>query len=301
MKTREAILLLTISSVLWGLTGSSCVQNELCIVSNGKKQPLLFNAQKEIVYPTKSCHTKGKGEVFVGAVYIGCSGNRRNFLQNAEGKKLANGRELVFIDPDLAGDYQCRFVSRSTVIKRNGTNDLFDIVFLFKNNNVKHIIYSIKWDAKEHSPVWVRHVPTSQYPEATLDVTDTGIRAPWRFSKKIFGKNVNPRPFFRLAAKEHGMSRGHLAPAADFMLASERWSTFQLANVVPQPQDHNNGEWKSIEERVRRLTKVLFIETGPIYPTNGKKFVEIIPVPTGMYKKVVMKNLSIGLFEESYF
>ena len=126
MKTREAILLLTISSVLWGLTNASSFQSEVCIVSDGKKQPLLFNAKKELVYPARSCHTKRKGEVFVGAVYIGCSGKRRNFLKNAGGKKLANGTELVRIDPKLDGDYRCRFVSGSTVVKRSGTDDVPD-------------------------------------------------------------------------------------------------------------------------------------------------------------------------------
>lgn len=89
------------------------------------------------------------------------------------------------------------------------------------------------------------------------------------------------------------MSRGHLAPAGDFLLAAERWATFQLSNVVPQPQTHNNGEWKEIEDYVRtKIDKkaIKHVETGPLFDDKTEKLDGIIPVPKGMYKKVIGRN-----------
>lgn len=49
------------------------------------------------------------------------------------------------------------------------------------------------------------------------------------------------------------MARGHLTPDADFVFTTGQFATFFLANVVPQFQSINNGNWKSVEAKTRNL------------------------------------------------
>nr|GAV93249.1 hypothetical protein SCV_129 [Chionoecetes opilio bacilliform virus] len=128
------------------------------------------------------------------------------------------------------------------------------------------------------------------------DLIDTGIRTVFKYSKKIFG-DINPRYYFskknqrlnNLLIGNNFMARGHLAPAADFFLACERWATFSLSNVVPQWQTHNNGRWKAIENLARHLDGAAIAETGPYYK-SPKKFLDsersLFPIPHFLYKKV---------------
>lgn len=54
----------------------------------------------------------------------------------------------------------------------------------------------------------------------------------------------------------HYLAKGHLAPDADFVLEAEQDATYYYANVVPQWQAINNGNWKSLEFAVRNLAKI---------------------------------------------
>jgi endonuclease G, mitochondrial len=69
--------------------------------------------------------------------------------------------------------------------------------------------------------------------------------------------------------KNSGFDRGHQAPSDDFN-QDENWmkETFLLSNIVPQEgKGFNQGIWKKLEERVRKLVvdrKELFIIPGPI-------------------------------------
>ncbi len=59
---------------------------------------------------------------------------------------------------------------------------------------------------------------------------------------------------------------------------------------MPQPQTHNNGEWKKIEDHIRtKFDKktVKYVETGPIFDDNVKteKLNGFLPIPKGIYKK----------------
>ncbi|KAK7074802.1 hypothetical protein SK128_018972, partial [Halocaridina rubra] len=52
---------------------------------------------------------------------------------------------------------------------------------------------------------------------------------------------------------EHYLARGHLSPDSDFILEPEQDATYYYANVLPQWQAVNNGNWKSLENSVRDL------------------------------------------------
>lgn len=94
--------------------------------------------------------------------------------------------------------------------------------------------------------------------------------------KKIFddqsnlwvNNHVNERQF---------LARGHFSPMGDFVYGVMQAATFYYANVSPQWQSFNNGNWRSLEIAIRRLASIsnleLTIYTGThgIYKLNGKK------------------------------
>lgn len=209
----------------------------------------------------------------------------------------------------------CIQIPQSTIKKLNSTllepifiscseTDQFLLKSVFRiNKNVEHIIFRICWDRSTEHPVWVRHTINGlQWSNTQLNVIDTGIRTKFRFSSKSFGKEYNPRQYFTKASqrkfnlsKPDGdfLARGHLAAAADFILASERWATYTLENTVPQWQSDNNGDWRRKEERYRNKATenqlAINVFTIPVYnftpnyldPINRK-----LPVPEFMLKIV---------------
>lgn len=51
------------------------------------------------------------------------------------------------------------------------------------------------------------------------------------------------------------LSRGHLSPDADFIFSSGQFATYFYANVCPQFQSINGGNWVHIEATARRLAE----------------------------------------------
>ncbi|XP_063232339.1 uncharacterized protein LOC134536537 [Bacillus rossius redtenbacheri] len=65
------------------------------------------------------------------------------------------------------------------------------------------------------------------------------------------------------------ISRGHLAPRADFVLQAYQNATFFYANVAPQWQSVNRGNWLHVEDRVRRLAQRLEHDLVVFTGTSG--------------------------------
>jgi endonuclease G len=66
-----------------------------------------------------------------------------------------------------------------------------------------------------------------------------------------------------------GYSRGHLAPAADFLWSDDAVrSTFLLSNAVPQNHQVNVGVWAQLERLIRRMaaaSDAVYIFSGPLF------------------------------------
>lgn len=222
-----------------------------------------------------------------------------------DGEVLAQKGRLIKTSAD-ASLYKCESVNRA-FIRKTG-HDNFKVLFKAKTENGSefvHHIYWLKWNKVTQTPIWVRHIPSVSFSDPS--VIDTQVRSRWRYSKFIYGYNINPQRAYEYAFREHSLSKGHLAPVGDFTLAAERHATFQLSNTVPQPQTHNNGPWKKIEDFVRRIfnTRTMkYVETGPIYDDSEKterKLNGTVSVPKGIYKKVIRRDSENVLFEVKSF
>lgn len=105
-------------------------------------------------------------------------------------------------------------------------------------------------------------------------------------SAKIASKYITDKEY---------LVRGHLAPDADFLLSSSQFSTYFYLNVAPQWTSINNGNWKRVENTVRKAAAAqgttFSIITGThgalrLEQTNITLYKNKIPVPEYMYKVV---------------
>ncbi len=148
--------------------------------------------------------------------------------------------------------------------------------------NYKH--YEVLFNQQTKIPVWVRY-------ELTAIETDGP------YSRK--GKTFRPDDSIYISQADNndyrnsGWSRGHMAPAADFKWSDEAmWDTFYFTNCCPQNEKLNNGQWKTLEEKVRdwavRYGKV-YVVTGPIIGQNtyGTIGANKVIVPDAFFKAIM--------------
>ncbi|KAJ2938339.1 hypothetical protein O0L34_g13261 [Tuta absoluta] len=101
------------------------------------------------------------------------------------------------------------------------------------------------------------------------------------------------------------LSRGHLAPQADFTLSAVRRATFHYVNTAPQWFRGNAGDWAALEDALRRRAfsknSTLEVYTGtlevltaknkdgrdtPLYLADDENNNGILPVPMYFFKLV---------------
>ncbi|XP_068625942.1 uncharacterized protein [Battus philenor] len=105
--------------------------------------------------------------------------------------------------------------------------------------------------------------------------------------------------------KKQFLTRGHLAPRADFVLRSQQRASFHYINAAPQWMRGNAGDWAALEDALRRRASIsrtaLTVYTGTysvctLADANGEQhelFLQVdinnnavIPVPLYYYKVV---------------
>ncbi|XP_037299449.1 uncharacterized protein LOC115454188 isoform X2 [Manduca sexta] len=81
----------------------------------------------------------------------------------------------------------------------------------------------------------------------------------------ILGANEHKKYFHN----RQFLSRGHLAPRADFTLLAELRATFQYVNTAPQWQRNNAGPWAALEDSLRRHVGRLGSPVRVVTGTHG--------------------------------
>ena len=93
-----------------------------------------------------------------------------------------------------------------------------------------------------------------------------------------------------------GWTRGHMAPAGDFMWDdSAMTETFYFMNICPQREELNNKDWQYLEKQVRawaRKYDKVWVVTGPIVGDNiyGTIGEDHVVVPDAFYKAVMVHD-----------
>ncbi len=124
---------------------------------------------------------------------------------------------------------------------------------------IKHIGYTVSYDADFKTPQWVAWQLTRKKANGTEA----------RYNKfqpdpKVKGAKAYPTDY-----TNSGYDRGHMAPAADMKWSHQAMvESFYMTNVCPQNRNLNRGDWKDLEELERSwATKYgcVSIAAGPIY------------------------------------
>lgn len=128
--------------------------------------------------------------------------------------------------------------------------------------------FTVCYDTVNQRPLWTSHQPRHS--------SAPSPRKHWRKDHKL--NSLPPKAFTNT-----GFDRGHLASAADL---PESEDTFLTSNAVPQNRALNRGEWRKLENQIRRdrATRVI---TGAFYNNCGN---EMIEAPCFVYKIAILAD-----------
>jgi len=122
--------------------------------------------------------------------------------------------------------------------------------------------FNVCYDTQNQRALWTSHTPKpSSHPPP---------RKHWRKDHEL---NSLPSTAFT----NTGFDRGHLATAADLPDSAD---TFLTSNAIAQDPALNRGQWRSLENEIRKRRAVQVV-TGAIYSNCGTQRIE---APCFIYK-----------------
>lgn len=165
---------------------------------------------------------------------------------------------------------------------------------------IEHRGYSVAYDGKTKTPIWVYHKLTAE------SLTDKGDRTTCTFQEDpLLPERIRAIPKDYEAS---GFDRGHLAPAQN-QTDETLQESFYLSNIAPQLPEFNRGVWKRLENKIRGFLDdyaVLHVFTGPLYlphKAGGKRVVKYqvigdndVAVPTHFFA-LIFAERNPGHFE----
>ena len=156
--------------------------------------------------------------------------------------------------------------------------------FSMKNNVYRN--YSFAWSQKDLVSVWMAYPLCKTYTDKVVDRSDA-----WNYDP-ILGPELSCAPFSGYAGD---YARGHQVPSADRLCCREaNEQTFYGTNIIPQLNEHNEGIWQNLENRIREVANssdTTYVVTGCV--VEGSKEITTdsdgknITVPVAYYKAVL--------------
>ncbi len=147
--------------------------------------------------------------------------------------------------------------------------------------------YVCSYNTKTLIPDWVAY-------ELTADETfGKATRDDKKFSMDFSFRGKQAR---REDYTGSGWTKGHMAPAADFMWDDDAMAeTFYFMNICPQREELNNKDWQYLEKQVRKWAEDydrVWVVSGPIVGENryGTIGEDHVVVPDAFYKAVLIHD-----------
>jgi endonuclease G len=148
---------------------------------------------------------------------------------------------------------------------------------------VKHTFYEIGFDTKYKLPVWTFYSLTKEHLQlANLERKGSFVKDPLLNSTQAMGDDYSAS----------GFDKGHLVPCEDMSFSEAAMKeTFYYSNCAPQTTELNRGEWKVLEELIRKWGKEygeVIVISGPVIESNLQTLGDDkIPVPKLFYKLIL--------------
>ena len=147
---------------------------------------------------------------------------------------------------------------------------------------IRHTGYTVSYNEELRLPNWVAYELTREKTNGTFNRTNRFIPDP-----QVNGICPSTQDY-----SNSGYDRGHMAPAADM-----KWNvkamkeSFYLSNICPQLHNLNAGDWKELEEKVRKWAQkdsLIFIVCGPIVKKSPKRIgINKVAVPNAFFKVIL--------------
>jgi DNA/RNA endonuclease G (NUC1) len=156
----------------------------------------------------------------------------------------------------------------------------------FKMDDQVYRNYSFAWSQKDLVSVWVAYPLCKKYTTKFVDRQDS-----WAYDPHL-GKGLSSAPFSNYAGD---YARGHQLPSADRLCSKEANSqTFYGTNIAPQLNEHNEGIWANLENKVRSIANAsdtTYVVTGCVVDgatefstdSDGNK----ITIPVAFFKALL--------------
>jgi len=158
-----------------------------------------------------------------------------------------------------------------------GLNETFQLIKIeFLADKVSKVVFETCFDPSTLRSVWAKNViyneianretgssemPSSFNPDdffSDFDVNKAYYKVQQRDAlADILGSIDLANKYINVEKGELYMSRGHLAPKADFIYTSWQRSTYRYINAAPQWQSFNGGNWNSLESAVRSIFELI--------------------------------------------
>ena len=150
---------------------------------------------------------------------------------------------------------------------------------------VEHTGYTVSFNSDWNIPNWVAYALTKEEvggnePRAQHFLPDPEIR------------NCPTHDDYR----NSGFDCGHMAPAGDMKWSEKAMKeSFYLSNICPQNHNLNSGDWRFLEEHLRKMAiqyDTVYIVCGPVVSANPKTIgaEHTVTVPNAFFKAVLRKN-----------
>lgn len=171
----------------------------------------------------------------------------------------------------------------------------------FKMNGNTYRNYTFGWSQKDYVALWVAYPLSKLYTNGSAGRTNAWALDP------LLGNN-SAAPFGGYCGD---YARGHQLPSADRQCCYDaNAQTFYGTNMTPQLNEHNEGIWSSLENKVRNIANAsdtTYVVTGVIVSASGKKEKDSngnnVTVPDAYFKVLLRysKSSTLGQWNAAAF
>lgn len=171
----------------------------------------------------------------------------------------------------------------------------------FKMNGNTYRNYTFGWSQKDRVALWVAYPLSKLYTNGSAGRTNAWALDP------LLG-NDSAAPFSGYCGS---YARGHQLPSADRQCCYDaNAQTFYGTNMTPQLNEHNEGIWSSLENKVRNIANAsdtTYVVTGVIVSASSKKEKDSngnsVTVPDAYFKVLLRysKSSTLGQWNAAAF
>jgi endonuclease G len=165
------------------------------------------------------------------------------------------------------------------------------------NDLIIRDLYALSNNDKTKFADWVAFKLTPIEVFGELDLEREWRNDPWLDERETLEAKPKAQDDYKDAG-DAKYDRGHLAPLASFKGSRYASQVNYYSNIVPQKSDLNQGPWRIMEEKTRKIAlegRTIYVMTGTLYeremPDKLPEADEDYVIPSGFWQVIVIPNV----------